>query len=532
MIALLCKMSWYRYECICLVCFPAVYATSAFLFRCRYQRGAWLIKLSAGAVLLLAALQYGIYISYILRFGGRPSASAVMTVLGTHTAEVQGFLLDQFGLRYMVLAVGIAIMSWAVPCFISERIVSSRRRKYAAFLLVLSLGLALAYRYKAESYSNLFFDFRSGVRQYRLAVKSMSLRRADRSHEAGTLHTVKRGTGEVCLVVVGESANRTHMACYGYDRPTTPWLSDDSRAICLERSYSCMTHTEPAVTMALSRLNNYAPGLNERTAMMPMIADSLSLIDFLRSVGVKTYWLSGQERIGNYNNFLTGKLAVCADKMKFLCDEPIVSGSGHFDGELAGYLQEILQQASLQENLVIFLHLQGSHWVYLHNVPTDWPWLQEKAGIAEELHDVWNAYDRTIFYTDSVLRAFIQELEKCKFTVSSMIYFSDHGEKVPGGHNFDNFVPDMAKIPVVFWGSNGYQRRYPETVAKISMNRKNIFTRDLMFEFILVVNHVTFDGLEYKRQFTSPLYHIDADNARFWQGRMLKDMIPDLREPS
>ena len=191
-----------------------------------------------------------------------------------------------------------------------------------------------------------------------------------------------------------------------------------------------MTHTEPAVTMALSRLNNYAPGLNERTAMMPMIADSLSLIDFLRSVGVKTYWLSGQERIGNYNNFLTGKLAVCADKMKFLCDEPIVSGSGHFDGELAGYLQEILQQASLQENLVIFLHLQGSHWVYLHNVPTDWPWLQEKAGIAEELHDVWNAYDRTIFYTDSVLRAFIQELEKCKFTVSSMIYFSDHGEKV------------------------------------------------------------------------------------------------------
>ena len=134
------QMSWYRYECICLVCFPAVYATSAFLFRCRYQRGAWLIKLSAGAVLLLAALQYGIYISYILRFGGRPSASAVMTVLGTHTAEVQGFLLDQFGLRYMVLAVGIAIMSWAVPCFISERIVSSRPESMRRFCLFCPWG--------------------------------------------------------------------------------------------------------------------------------------------------------------------------------------------------------------------------------------------------------------------------------------------------------------------------------------------------------------------------------------------------------
>lgn len=343
-VALLCNMSWEGYECICLACFPAVYAVSAFLFRCRYRRGAWLVKLSAGAVLLLAALQYGIYISYILRFGGRPSASAVMAVLGTHPAEARGFLLDQFGLKYVALAVGIAITSWAVPCFISERAVSLRRRKYAAFLLVLSLGLALAYRHKAESYGNLFFDFRSGVRQYRLAVKSMSLRRADRSHEAAALHTVKRGTGEVCLVVVGESANRTHMACYGYDRPTTPWLSGESRAICLERGYSCMTHTEPAVTMALSRLSNYEPGLNERAAMMPMIADSLSLIDFLRSAGVKTYWLSGQQRIGNYNNFLTGKLAVCADKMKFLCDEPIVSGSGHFDGELTGYLREILQQ--------------------------------------------------------------------------------------------------------------------------------------------------------------------------------------------
>lgn len=291
-----------------------------------------------------------------------------------------------------------------------------------------------------------------------------------------------------------------------------------------------MVHTEPAVTMALSRMNNYVSGLNKHTAMMPIIADSLSLIDFLRAAGVKTYWLSGQQQIGKYETFLTRKLAGCADRMKFLCNEPVVSGSGHFDGELAGYLREILQQASPQENLVIFLHLQGSHWVYLYDVPADWPWLQEEASIPEELRDVWNAYDRTILYTDSVLRAFVQELENSKFTVSSMIYFSDHGEQVPGGHNFDNFVPDMAKIPVVFWGSNDYQRRYPETVAQIKKNRKNIFTNDLIFEFICGVNHITFDGLNCKLQFTSPLYCIDVDNARFWQGRMLKDMIPDLQE--
>lgn len=178
-IALLCKMSWNMYECICLVCFPAAYAVSVFLFHCRYRHGTWLIKLSVGVLLMLAALHYGIYISYILRFGGRPSAAALMTVFSTHPAEVRGFLLDQFGVKYVALAVGVAVTSLAVSFFMSERGISSRRRKYAAFLFVVSLGLALAYRHKAESYSNLFFDFRYAVRQYRM-LANLSLRGGER----------------------------------------------------------------------------------------------------------------------------------------------------------------------------------------------------------------------------------------------------------------------------------------------------------------------------------------------------------------
>ena len=111
-----------------------------------------------------------------------------------------------------------------------------------------------------------------------------------------------------------------------------------------------------------------------------------------------------------------------------------------------------------------------------------------------------------------------------------MIYFSDHSEELPGGHNFDALKPEMTMIPAAFWCTRGYAERWPDTVAALRANRDRVFTNDLVFELICGVSHITFDGLDERYQLTSPQYCVTPETARFWQGRPLKEIVPDLGE--
>ena len=113
-----------------------------------------------------------------------------------------------------------------------------------------------------------------------------------------------------------------------------------------------------------------------------------------------------------------------------------------------------------------------------------------------------------------------------------MIYFSDHAEDVlsENGHNFDALSAPMTTIPAVFWCSTGYEERWPETVAALRANSNKVFTNDLAFELICGINHITFNGLNERYQLTSSKYCVTPETARFWQGRLLKDIVPGLSE--
>ncbi|MBR5980625.1 MAG: hypothetical protein IK035_01330, partial [Firmicutes bacterium] len=81
-----------------------------------------------------------------------------------------------------------------------------------------------------------------------------------------------------------------------------------------------------------------------------------------------------------------------------------------------------------------------------------------------------------------------------------------------------------------FWCTRGYAERWPDTVAALRANRDRVFTNDLVFELICGVSHITFDGLDERYQLTSPQYCVTPETARFWQGRPLKEIVPDLGE--
>ncbi len=536
-IAYLCRSPVGVYEFVSIVSFPALYAGVAFLMPRGSSALSRAFRWGLALLVLFAALQSSCYIAYILRYSGRPSPSAVMAALKTNGGEARDFLLDQFGLPYALLAVSLGLGVWiaSVALSLSEK---SKRWAPAALFCLLAAAISLGYRSKGDCWSSLVFDLRSGLMEFRRAVDAMNRLRGSRNSDLAALH-VKRsgGGGELCVVVIGESANREHMNCWGYERPNTPWMSS-APLILLKNAYSCMTHTDFALTMALSRANDYTlTGAPESGEALAQVMDTLSLPEVLREAGVKTYWITNHKRAGVYNRFVTVQLAMNADVRFFTRDEATTSGLGdiHFDGEMLPRLREVLDGASEDENLVIFFHVFGSHWVYATDAPRDWPWLPPSPlldRLSSDARERVEAYDRSISYTDWVLEQVVDTIQKSKFSVSSMVYFADHSEDVLSGdgHNFDALNPSMTTIPAAFWCSEGYERRWPRTVAQLRANKNRVFTNDLAFELICGVTHVTFDGLDERYQLTSPNYAVTPETARFWQGRILKEVVPDLRD--
>lgn len=532
----------WEFACLCL--FPTFWTLIACGLSGVARGAARLLKALLAALLAAGIAQYVIYLCYTLKYGRRPGPNTLMTLMGTNLVEARSFVTDQFGVLPTIagLCLLVAFVLWM-------KLMISRCPMCPLGLTLTLAALALAGAFfsysQATAYTSLLFDFEKGYRQYQTALNSLERARSEPSRDISKLGITKEGRGEVCVIVIGESASRRHMARWGYRRPTTPWLCDDNASVqnslvVLKKAYSCMTHTEPAVTMALSQFSNYDPALlfrdgsRDSTFIYTQMMRSFSLFEIFSGAGIRTYWFSNQEKIGAYNNLISA-LSQTADEQEFLEDLPPSDRvNGHQDGELLPMLARTLARADPNENLVVFLHLRGSHWSYKNSAPVGWPWLPSvyrQKNETPEMNARIDAYDRSITYTDSVLRWLRGLLQESKFSVASMIYFSDHGEDVTGiGHNFDGFRPVMAEIPVVTWFSRGYRQRWPETVRQLRANSGRIFTNDLIFDLALGVNHVSFTGAVPERQITSPRYAVTAQNARFWGGRLLKTAIPDLED--
>ncbi len=529
------------WEFVAIMLFALVYASVAAFIP--YDNGFF--KRCIGMVALVftmwGAFQYAVYFAYMYRFGGRPSINAIASIFSTNFAEASAFLTDQFGFGYFVFGLLVFVCILYVVLRLSRLVEVTRSCRLRALLFVVALAAALVARKRADSYSNLFFDIRYSLRYLNAAHELSRLSMADMSAKMRPLHAHKQGVGEVCLVVIGESANREHMQAWGYDRATTPWLASAQNVVIFTSPYSSMTSTQETVTLSISSFNNYRPSAAKKNKMFAQITRSVSLIDMLRAVGVRTGWISNQSRIGVYDNNITKYLAERADFSIFLHDSNVAAPIGisphfalsHVDGDLLSIIEDNLKFGPGDKGLVLFVHLRGSHWKYLYDVPPQWPWLEPVPRVSAmqlKARERVESYDRSLHYTDEILRQIVQSLERSGISVASLIYYSDHGESVIDGksHNYDLFVPAMTKIPLFFWYSSGYAARYPQTIANLRANKDKVFTNDLIFELAVGVNHISFKGLDQRYQLTSPNYAVTAESARFWEGRRLIDLIPDL----
>jgi glucan phosphoethanolaminetransferase (alkaline phosphatase superfamily) len=282
-------------------------------------------------------------------------------------------------------------------------------------------------------------------------------------HFGATRAEVPQGP-ELYLLVVGESSRRHNWELYGYGRDTNPQLSKMDNLVVFRDVITQAAVTRVSVPLILTRgsIEDESRALRER-----------SIVSVFHEAGFATHWLSTQQRdpfTGAINRYPKE-----ADSARFF--------ERRHDGVLVDALEDLLaKEGAREQKMLVVLHTLGSHFTLTSRYPRSYAVFPDglessflpdgNSGWSDRRHLV-NAYDNTIVYTDHVLAQLIGVLRK-RPGVKGLFYVSDHGDNLRDdardlfGHYHNNEY-DLP-IPMLFWHSDEYARRYPEKVAAVRAN--------------------------------------------------------------
>lgn len=266
------------------------------------------------------------------------------------------------------------------------------------------------------------------------------------------------------IFVIGESESKDYMGCYGYDKDTTPWLTEQSKNdnfILFPHAYSCHFQTVPVLTHALTEASQY----NNKKFF-----DSYSFIDVAHKLGFRVHWFSNQSYIGSADTPVT-ILAQTADTATWVKHDLTKQ---QVDGALLDFLPTVDPN---QNNFIVF-HLKGSHFNFIDRYPQSFAKFSEP-----HKYDMVSNYLDSVRYTDHILQQ-IFEYGKQHLNLQTMLYFSDHGAEPNAKRSpvFSGF--SSLRIPLFVYMSDEYRRVHPHVSEALNNNREKFFTNDLGYELI------------------------------------------------
>lgn len=295
------------------------------------------------------------------------------------------------------------------------------------------------------------------------------------------------------VVILGESATRSHWGLYGYDRDTTPYMNARKAEL---------TVFEDLVTPVGSTAESMRYAFTTRTVERKNDL-RFTMAQALKTVGYEVAMFSNQKRWGEWDGDESFDFAGC-DPFLFMEEQ---GETNSYDEVLLPYLTNYL--SSVKGKTVVFLHLRGSHVPASSNYPCqDAPFEPEDFEHSSDSGNpglTKNHYDNSIWYTDKVLERVVCELES-KRRPAWMIYFSDHGE-TPSSKSWrtqtDN---DLWEVPFVVWTSKEFKERCPEKAFALRSATKLALQSDQLFYGMLAFCGVEGLGNGAEEDFLSPLF--------------------------
>ena len=269
----------------------------------------------------------------------------------------------------------------------------------------------------------------------------------------------------VGVLVVGETARADHFSLNGYGRDTNPLLSR-RRLLNYPNVSASGTSTAYAVPCMFSLLGRkrYSPKKAKQQS---------NVLDVLERAGIDVVWIDNNssskgvcDRIGSIRLGPGSEAAASRGDNAELFDEVLVREMEHHLDNIDG-------------DALIVLHMMGSHGpAYHRRYPPAFERFRPscKVDTPQSCSDeeLTNAYDNTILYTDFVLDALIESLERRSDTEAAFLFFvSDHGESLGENgiylHGMPYFLAPKAQIhvPMLVWMSDLYQESFAVDYAAL-----------------------------------------------------------------
>ncbi|SHM79740.1 Phosphoethanolamine transferase for glucans (OPG), alkaline phosphatase superfamily [Chitinophaga jiangningensis] len=273
-----------------------------------------------------------------------------------------------------------------------------------------------------------------------------------------TFHANKKNHAkerEVYVLVLGESSRAMSWSLLGHRVNTNPFLTGQPGLLTFSNITSESNATQKSVPLILSPAD---------ASSAPYLYTQKSIITLFKEAGFKTYFITNQVANQQLIGFYSKEANVWIDINKGVDKKEI----GQYDANLIPHFKKVLDEDTGKAFVV--LHMHGSHFKYSNRYPTDKSFFKPDQPLAIKLQhktELWNAYDNSIRYSDSLLHVMIgmlQERELC----AGMLYVSDHGENLMDDdrHLFLHSTPFPTyyelRIPLLLWFSRQYLQTWPE----------------------------------------------------------------------
>ncbi|KAA5844160.1 phosphoethanolamine--lipid A transferase [Pseudomonas chlororaphis] len=284
------------------------------------------------------------------------------------------------------------------------------------------------------------------------------------------------------VLVVGESARAENFGVLGYERDTTPKLSQENGLIAFTDVSSCGTETAVSVPCMFSNMGrkNYdaSKAKNEE-----------GLLDVLKRAGLEVIWRDNQSGCKGTCDRVT------LDDVSKLKDPALCANSECRDEILLQGLQHFID--TLDKDTVLVLHQMGSHGPeYFKRYPKQYerftPVCQSNALNNCNRESIVNGYDNTLLYTDHVLATLIDLLRSNQDKVdTAMLYLSDHGESLGEYNLFLHGTPYMLApsqqkhVAMLAWFSDSYQKAFSVDTHCLQLSREKPLSQDNLFHSML-----------------------------------------------
>lgn len=295
-----------------------------------------------------------------------------------------------------------------------------------------------------------------------------------------SLNTEFNDSSETIVLIIGETARWKNFGINGYERNTTPHLSQQKNLISYSHFATMANLTSNSLPLIITRADATHSDITNQEK---------SISEAFSEAGFFTSWITDQEA----STYLGRVIETCDFQYVIKHSQAM---TGVYDVDMIAPFDSVLQMDH-KKNFVV-IHSLGSHFKYNQRYPSEFekftPCFNANMDLMSVTSDnaemLRNAYDNSILYTDHFLHSVILSLEK-KGGSWCMIYLSDHGENIFDDeknlimHGTLVVTPYEAHIPFFVAYSDEYAQRHTDKINNILTNKDKNMTSEVVFHSLL-----------------------------------------------